>query len=85
MTLDPLNQRLYLYRFAYVALDPLIALDPNRWALPHLQVIPGTVERQGWHRLLGRCRPFNNLANAAVINPTWAPDGAWFDLQDLWW
>ncbi|MDJ0836160.1 MAG: hypothetical protein QNK37_06550 [Acidobacteriota bacterium] len=68
--LDPLRQRLLLYRFAVVQLDPHLILEPEDWQLNRLQYLPGPYERHYWDQVLGRCESFRTLSNDPVISPS---------------
>ena len=67
---NPIQQRLFLYRFAFLHLDPVVGLCPELLSLPGLQYLPGNRDLQQWDRLLQGCFPFTELGNGAVISPS---------------
>ena len=69
ITLNPIQQRLYLYRFAYVHLAPGLVLDHKSWNLSGLQCLQRERE-PGWRRALKACRPFSVSATTTVISPS---------------
>jgi len=67
--LNPIQQRLFLYRFAYVHLAPGLILDPAAWGLHGLQALPGEQD-PGWRFALQACRPYSPVVPEAVISPS---------------
>ncbi len=68
--LNPLQQRLFLYGFAYVQLDPFHPIDENTWRIPGLQALIEPSCFHGWCGVLGRCRTFSNDTLHPVISPS---------------
>ena len=67
---NPLQQRLFLYRFALLHIDPIVGLCPQFLALPGLQYLRGNRDLEQWDRLLQGCYPFSELGDTAVISPS---------------
>lgn len=65
--LNPLQQRLLLYRFAVLEVLGGDVLEPLGLGLPHLQQVKATA---GWRRILTRCPPLNPLGSAPVVSPS---------------
>ena len=67
-SLDPLAQRLLLYRFASVHLQPEARIEPLRWGLPYLQRLAGASGH--WQHVFDGCLPFRELGEEPVISPS---------------
>lgn len=67
--LTPVAQRLVLYRFAIVEVQPDHPIIPLGWGLPYLQALP---TQRAWDRFLRFCAPFNALSQGPVISPSLA-------------
>lgn len=63
--LGPLRQRLELYGFASVQIDPRQPLQPWQWQLQGLEAATRSL---AWESLLFRCLPFSLNTNAPVIS-----------------
>lgn len=64
MKLDPLRQRLRLYRFAGVHVLSGEPLSPLRWGLPHLEACRGN---RHWAETFRDCRPYRAGSEAPVL------------------
>lgn len=62
--MNPLVQRLKLYGFALVQVDPRRPINPYAWELPGLQAV---VTGQHWKGLVSQCLPFSKLSEAPVL------------------
>jgi len=68
--LNPLTQRLLLYRFAAVEIDPIHPVDLRAWDLARLQLAPLHRDRAEWQRLLIGCERFSETELTPVISPS---------------
>lgn len=68
--LNPLQQRLFLYGFTYVQMDPFSPIDEDTWQIPGLQSLLEPRFFHGWCGILRRCRPFSETAHQPVISPS---------------
>ncbi len=67
--LNPLLQRLLLYRFALVEFQPGTRLPRYRWGLPYLQQLQA---HGAWATVLEEAAPFNPLGLVPVASPSLA-------------
>lgn len=63
----PVTQRLELYGFAWVQVDPTRPIEPWRWGLGDLQ--KGHAG-ENWEFLFKNCKPFNPVSSLPVISPS---------------
>ncbi len=68
--LNPLLQRLYLYRFAYVQVDPGDPVSLTRWGIEGAQLAAVGAGRSGWRGLFAACAPFSPVCSAPAISPS---------------
>lgn len=70
--LNPIQQRLFLYNFAYVQIDPFGSMDTTPWDLPGLQFIPPSGQGNEWRRLFSGLDPYSPVTHYPVISPSLA-------------
>ena len=68
--LNPLQQRLFLYRFAVVQIAPGSTASPGGWGLPGLQWLNPFRNRHNWRSMFPECLPFSNLTGYPVASPS---------------
>jgi len=69
VALNPLQQRLLLYGFAYVQLDPRQPTTVQDWGLPGLQLAPVGAGAESWRRRLLGCTRWSETAAYPVASP----------------
>ena len=68
--LNPLQQRLFLYGFAYIKIDPFFPIDPEQWGQGSLQYLPASSRKASWRHLFCYCDLYQSHRASPVVSPS---------------